>query len=92
MVNETALIAINSGSNAQMNGELAMLAELIPKSDATGLAQTPTQAPLLQHDNKTGAADVNPPVNVLQIDFFDCMLNSSLNMYWFKNSPTTNSN
>lgn len=75
MVNETALIAINSGSNALINGELAMLAELIPNSDATGLAQTPTQAPLLQHDNKTGAAEVNPPVKVLQIDFFDCIVN-----------------
>ena len=69
-----------------------MLAELIPKSDATGLVQTPTQAPLLQQDNKTGAADVNPPVMELQIDFFDCMINSFLNMCWFKNSPTTNGN
>jgi hypothetical protein len=40
-----------------------------PNSDAMGLAQTPTQAPLLQQDNKIGAAEVNPPVILVRIDF-----------------------
>ncbi len=70
MVNETALIAINSGSNTFMTGELAIVAEETPNSDATGLAQTPTQAPLLQQANKTGAEEVNPPVIVVQMVLF----------------------
>ena len=69
MANETALIAINKGSSAFTNGELAIVAEDTPNSDAIGLAQTPTHAPLLQHDNKIGAAEVSPPVSVVQIDF-----------------------
>jgi hypothetical protein len=69
MANETALIAINKGSSAFTNGELAIVAEDTPNNDAIGLAQTPTHAPLLQQDNKIGTADVNPPVSVAQIDF-----------------------
>lgn len=69
MVNETALIAINNGSSAFITGELAIVAEETPNSDATGLAQTPTQAPLL-HANKMGADEVNPPVIVAQIVLF----------------------
>ena len=71
---ETALTAINSGSNAPTNGELAMVADETPNKEAMGLAQTPTQAPLLQQDNKIGAADVIPPVMVVQIDFFSFIM------------------
>ncbi len=70
MVNETALTAINIGSSAETIGELANVAEEIPNKEATGLAQTPIQAPLLQQDNKIGAAEVKPPVSVVQIDRF----------------------
>lgn len=67
-MNDTALIAINIGSRADTIGELANVADEIPNSEATGLAQTPIQAPLLQHDNKIGAADVIPPVSVVKMD------------------------
>jgi hypothetical protein len=70
MVKEIALKAINTGSKMLMMGELASVAEETPNKDAIGLAQTPTQAPLLQHDNKTGVADVKPPVMLVQNDFF----------------------
>ncbi len=70
MVNETALIAINKGSIAPNTGELAIVAEETPNNDATGLAQTPTQAPLLQQASKIGAVEVNPPVMVVQIVLF----------------------
>jgi hypothetical protein len=48
-----------------------MVADDTPNKEAIGLAHTPTQAPLLQQDNKIGAADVKPPVMLVQIDFFD---------------------
>ena len=48
-----------------------MVADDTPNREAIGLAHTPTQAPLLQHDNKIGAAEVKPPVMLVQIDFFD---------------------
>jgi hypothetical protein len=48
-----------------------MVADDTPIKEAMGLAHTPTQAPLLQHDNKIGAAEVKPPVMLVQIDFFD---------------------
>lgn len=70
MVKDTALIAINKGSKALISGELASVAEDTPNNEAIGLAQTPIQAPLLQHDNNTGAAEVMPPVIVAQNDFF----------------------
>ncbi len=70
MVNDTALIAINKGSSAFIMGELAIAEEETPNNDATGLAQTPTHAPLLQHANKIGADEVNPPVIVVQIVLF----------------------
>lgn len=69
MVNETALSAINKGSKAITQGELANVAEDTPNNDAMGEAQTPIHAPLLQHESKTGAADVRPPVMLVQIDF-----------------------
>lgn len=62
-------MAINTGSSVLMSGELASVAEDTPNSEATGLAQTPTHAPLLQQDSKIGAADVNPPVMDAQNDF-----------------------
>ncbi len=68
MVKETALTAINIGSSAETIGELAKVADEMPNNEATGLAQTPIQAPLLQQDNKMGAAEVKPPVSVVQID------------------------
>lgn len=70
MVNETALIAINNGSSTLITGELAIVAEDTPNKDATGLAQTPTQAPLLQHASKIGADEVTPPVMVVQMVLF----------------------
>lgn len=63
-------MAIKMGSIALTIGEAAKLADEMPNKDAIGLAQTPTQAPLLQHDNKIGAADVKPPVSVVKNDFF----------------------
>jgi hypothetical protein len=74
MVKDTALTAIKMGSSAETIGELAKVADEIPNKEATGLAQTPMQAPLLQHDNKIGAAEVNPPVRVVQIDFFESII------------------
>lgn len=68
-MNETALTAIKSGSITFINGEPAIVADEIPNKEAIGLAQTPTQAPLLQQDNKMGAVDVIPPVMLVQIDF-----------------------
>lgn len=68
MVKDTALTAINMGSSAETIGELANVADEIPNKEATGLAHTPMHAPLLQHDNRIGAAEVNPPVSVVQID------------------------
>ena len=62
-------MAINSGSKALTKGELAIVADETPNKEAMGLAHTPTQAPLLQQDNKIGAAEVNPPVMLVQIDF-----------------------
>ena len=44
-------------------------ADDIPNNELIGLAQTPIQAPLLQHDNKIDVADVSPPVKVVNIDF-----------------------
>ncbi len=52
-----------------------MLADDTPNKEAIGLAHTPTQAPLLQHDNKIGATEVKPPVMLVQIDFFDSIIN-----------------
>ena len=88
MVNETALIAINNGSKALTNGELAIVADDTPNKDAIGLAHTPTQAPLLQHDNKIGAAEVNPPVMLVQIDFLFSMINFLVLRYSKKQQPT----
>ena len=69
MVNDTALIAISKGSKALTRGELAIVADETPNKEAIGLAQTPTHAPLLQQDKRIGAADVNPPVILVQIVF-----------------------
>lgn len=69
MVKETALNAIKIGSATPIHGELANVADEIPNKDAIGLAHTPTHAPLLQQANKIGAADVSPPVILVQIDF-----------------------
>ena len=79
-MNETALIAISMGSSKLTKGELAMVAEDTPNKEATGLAQTPTQAPLLQQDNKIGAVDVSQPVILVQNDFFGFMV---LIRFWF---------
>ena len=68
-MNETALSAIKTGSTILIQGELAMAAEETPNSEAMGLAQTPTHAPLLQQANKMGAADVKLPVIEVQIVF-----------------------
>ncbi len=84
MVNDTALIAINKGSNAITKGELAIVAEDTPKSEAIGLAQTPTQAPLLQHDNKIGAAEVRPPVIDAQRDFLAFIFNYKFSVTNFR--------
>lgn len=73
MVKDTALMAINKGSSAFIIGDPAIDAVDIPNMDAIGLAQTPIQAPLLQQDNKIGAAEVMPPVTLVKIDFFDFM-------------------
>ncbi len=74
-------MAINMGSSKLTTGELAMVAEDTPNKDATGLAQTPTHAPLLQQDNKIGAADVIPPVMLAQNDFFGFII--ILICFWF---------
>ena len=63
-------MAISKGSIALTIGEAAMVADEIPNKDATGLTQTPTQAPLLQTENKTGITEVTPPVILVQNDFF----------------------
>ena len=68
-------MAINNGSKALTSGELAMVADDTPNREAIGLAHTPTQAPLLQHDNKIGAAEVKPPVMLVQIVFFEAIIN-----------------
>ena len=52
-------------------GDAAMVADEIPNNEATGLTHTPTQAPPLQTENRTGATEASPPVNVVQIVFFD---------------------
>lgn len=57
------------GSNTPTQGEPAIAAEETPNKEATGLAQTPTQAPLLQQANNMGAAEVRPPVILAKIDF-----------------------
>jgi len=41
----------------------------IPNSDATGLAQTPMQAPLLQKAKKRGIIELMLPVMDVQMDF-----------------------
>lgn len=86
MVNDTALTAISKGSNALTKGELAMVADDTPNKEAMGLAQTPTHAPLLQHDNKIGAIEVKPPVIVVQIDFFASIYYSDFGFNKFQNS------
>jgi hypothetical protein len=73
-VNDTALTAISTGSITLIHGELAIVAYEIPNKEAMGLAQTPTQAPLLQHDNRIGAAEVKPPVMLVQSDLFPFIL------------------
>jgi hypothetical protein len=62
-------MAISTGSSAATHGELAMLADEMPNKEATGLAQTPAHAPALQHERRTGAVEVKPPVTVVHIDF-----------------------
>lgn len=74
MVNETALAAIKMGSIIPIHGELARVAEDIPKSEAIGLAHTPTHAPLLQQAKRMGAAEVKLPVMDVQIVFFAAMV------------------
>jgi hypothetical protein len=54
-------------------GDAATVADEMPKSDATGLTHTPTQAPPLHTENKMGAAEARPPVMVVQNDFFPSM-------------------
>lgn len=68
-MNDTALKAIKRGSRMAVTGEAAMVAAEMPNKDATGVTQTPTQAPPLQHANKMGTAAVTPPVIEVQIDF-----------------------
>ena len=68
MVNDTALMAMSKGSKACTMGEAIKLAEEMPKSEATGLAQTPTQAPLLQHAKNRGMMELMLPVIDVQID------------------------
>lgn len=63
-------MAINNGSSALTIGEAATVAEEMPNNEATGLTQTPTQAPPLHTENRIGAADARPPVIVVQKDFF----------------------
>ena len=75
MVNETALNAIRMGSITDIIGELAIVADEMPKIDATGLTQTPTQAPLLQAENRIGAIDVRLPVIDAKNVFFDSIIN-----------------
>ena len=76
MVKETAQMAISKGSKAFTIGEAATVAEEIPNKEATGLTHTPTQAPLLQTENKTGMNEVIPPVMLVQNDFF-----ASINLF-----------
>lgn len=68
-MNETALNAMSMGSIAFSIGELAILAVEIPNNDAIGLAQTPTQAPLLQHAKNNGIIELKLPVIEVQTDF-----------------------
>jgi hypothetical protein len=56
---------------ALIKGDAAIVAEDIPNKDATGLRQTPAQAPPLQHERRIGAADESPPVIVVHNEFFD---------------------
>ena len=68
-MNETALRAINNGTIAFTRGELAILALEIPNNEATGLAQTPIQAPLLQQAKNNGMTELILPVMVIHIVF-----------------------
>lgn len=56
-----------------MIGELAMVADEIPKIEATGLTQTPTHAPLLQAENRIGAIELRLPVIDDKIGFLVCI-------------------
>ena len=62
-------MAINKGSSTPKSGDEAMAAVDTPNSEARGLAHKPTQAPLLQHTNRIGAAEEMPPVILANIDF-----------------------
>jgi hypothetical protein len=49
-------------------GELAIVAAEMPKREATGLTQTPMQAPLLQQAKNKGMMALTLPVIDAQID------------------------
>ncbi len=74
MVKETALNAIKIGSMTLISGDVANPAVEIPNNEATGLAQTPTQAPLLQQANSKGMMELTLPVIDNQIDLSLFML------------------
>lgn len=74
MVKDTALNAIKMGSNVDTIGELAIVADETPKSEATGLTHTPTQAPLLQAEKRIGTTEVILPVIEDAIDFFPVII------------------
>lgn len=60
---------MSKGSNTPNQGEFARPAVEIPNKEVIGLAQTPTQAPLLQQANKRGMAELKLPVIELHTDF-----------------------
>lgn len=68
-MNDTELKASSNGTIALKSGDAVKLALDIPNNDATGLAQTPTQAPVLQHAKNRGMIELILPLKVVQIDF-----------------------
>lgn len=60
---------MSKGTNAVNKGEAVKLALEIPKRDATGLAQTPTHAPLLQQAKNKGTIELKLPEIVVHNDF-----------------------
>ena len=80
MVKETALMAMSNGSSALTKGELARADEETPNNEASGLAQTPIQAPPLQQESNIGSAELKPPPKLVHIVFFVLIL-----MFSFKN-------
>ena len=76
--------------------ELAVVAVEIPKREATGLAQTPTQAPLLQQAKNKGNRELTLPMSDVQIDFSLFIIKilyiskhcaTSLQRHWVMDSP-----